>query len=107
MTSRARMMSLFRTKWSDLKFIGYENYTSFSIVRHPFERLVSAYYDFSNTGRLGDRYKLASFEVFARDLIRQAKTCWPTGKCLNPHFLPFSTACNYCENRYRGKLFIT
>ena len=103
-TERKRIMMYFRTRLKDLRFLDDEKYTSFSIVRHPFERLVSAYYDFSHLKRRGKRYQKMSFDQFARSIVKSAKRCWPSLKCLNSHFLPFSTACSYCDNNYKGKI---
>ena len=59
-TERKRIMMYFRTRLSDLRFLDDEKYTSFSIVRHPFEHLVSAYNDFSHLKKRGKRYKKMS-----------------------------------------------
>ena len=105
LTSRKKMMRFFRTRPSDLRFLEDDHFVSFSIVRHPFERLVSAFYDFAHVKKRGEKYKKMTFEEFTRDLIKSAKKCWPIGQCLNPHFMPFVTACRYCENKYRGQIF--
>ena len=64
LTSRKKMMRLFRTRPADLRFLENDRYVSFSIVRHPFERLVSAFYDFVYIRKRRNKYKKMSFEEF-------------------------------------------
>jgi len=88
-----------------------ENSLSFSFVRHPFERLVSCYRDkaLHDTSVTGKFQRLAtgddgtvSFTNFARGVLEQHHNkCRYWWDCkLNPHYLPYSSRCDYCNIPY-------
>jgi len=87
---------------------------SFSMVRHPFERLVSAYqskvvrstdewYAWVRT-RLKDQFGDASFTSFAKMIVAKGKkVCQAPGKSscgLDKHWKPFVSRCAYCTTHY-------
>merc|ERR1711892_1054202 len=78
---------------------------SFSFVRHPFERLTSAYQNrfVDVNGTLGKKaflkyYSEVSFANFVDFVINDMKKhCRSFNTCnLNVHWTPFITRCNYC-----------
>ena len=73
---------------------------SFFTVRHPFERLVSAYEHkvLRNHAKfLGN----ISFEYFlTKHVIHEANICPDTNQCMNIHWMPYISACSYCNINY-------
>jgi len=89
-----------------------ESSISFSMVRHPFERLVSAYQDKvidrpvgSIIKSLKNNYGQTTFESFAYLVIKSASKneCLKTyGNCkFNNHWKPYISRCGYCEIPYK------
>jgi len=87
--------------------------TSFSMVRHPFERLVSAFQDkiVDNSDPFYERvvdhiinnYGEINFENFVHMIIKKSKTrCRRLNKCgLDKHWKPFISRCGYCDIPYK------
>lgn len=87
--------------------------TSFSIVRHPFERIVSAYQDkivdqsdpfFTRiVEHIIDQYGGINFSNFAQMILDvSAKKCRSPNKCgLDKHWRPFISRCGYCDVPYK------
>ena len=85
---------------------------SFSIVRHPFERLASAYQnkfvDCNNSickkyaKNLEVHYGENSFGKFVQMILDQSeKNCQQLNNCkLDNHWKPFISRCAYCDVRY-------
>jgi len=86
---------------------------SFSMVRHPFERLVSAYENKvvkapglykTLQKELNEQFGNLSFTSFAKMIIeRGAKVCSAPGKStctFNGHWRPFVSRCAYCTTNY-------
>merc|ERR1711988_558131 len=79
---------------------------SFSIVRHPFERLVSAYENkLVGPSVMGtwfrNNYGEPTFEKFARMIIQNYEGCQQNFcRSLNEHWRPFLEACSYCDIDY-------
>ena len=86
---------------------------SFSIVRHPFERLVSAFQDKivdQSDGERGEErvqflklnYGGVSFAHFAKMILDQGdKYCRQMNTCMmDKHWLPFISRCGYCNIPY-------
>ena len=87
----------------------FEKSLSFSVVRHPFERLVSAYQnkvaDDQNSKRskyLTSRYGAVSFATFAKMILdKSEKNCPQMNNCeLDVHWKPFISRCAYCDVSY-------
>ena len=87
---------------------------SFSMVRHPFERLVSAYQDkiVDNTdpsythiaSKLKREYGEVSFHSFALYVLDTAKHMCrpPPARChLDVHWRPFYARCAFCTTHYK------
>ena len=83
---------------------------SFSIVRHPFERLVSTFQDKIVDQSAGPwrvqilklNYGGVSFAHFAAMILDQAgKFCRQMNTCtMDSHWLPFISRCGYCNIPY-------
>ena len=79
---------------------------SFSIVRHPFERLVSAYENkLVGPSVMGtwfrNNYGEPTFEKFARMIIQNSEGCQQNFcRSLNEHWRPYLEACSYCDIDY-------
>jgi len=87
--------------------------TSFSMVRHPFERLVSAYQDkmvdgtdpsyFNVKNFIFDKYGEVTFPNFIRMILYKSRTkCKSMNTCkLDKHWKPFISRCAFCDIPYR------
>ena len=102
-----------------------EHSTSFSMVRHPFERLetsgplvfkknnkihnsrlVSAFQNKfvdQNSGQIINTYGKLNFLTFVHMVIKTSKkNCRSLNKCnLNVHWQPFISRCGYCDIPYK------
>ena len=79
----------------------------FSTVRHPFERIVSAYQDKIVDGTtlkksLQKKYGGVSFNDFTNMILDDSdKKCQKPNKChMNVHWKPFISRCGYCDIAY-------
>ena len=79
---------------------------SFSIVRHPFERIVSAYenkmlQETWLTRWFRENYGDLTFEKYALMIIEKSKNC-EANFCISMdiHWRPFLEACSYCDLDY-------
>lgn len=90
-----------------------EHTISFSMVRHPFERLVSAYQDklVDQTDKfykrvvdyLIDNYGAVTFENFVSMILTKSRRrCRRMNRCgLDKHWKPFISRCGYCDIPYK------
>ena len=73
---------------------------SFFTVRHPFERLVSAY-EHKVLRKHAKYLGNISFEQFLNNyVIREANHCPTTHQCMNRHWMPYISSCSYCNTKY-------
>jgi len=96
----------------DLRMLA-KSTTSFSMVRHPFERLVSAYQDklvdgadpsyFRVKKHIMEKYGEVTFPNFIRMILYKSRTkCESMSTCrLDKHWKPFISRCAYCDIPYR------
>jgi len=96
----------------DLRMLA-KSTTSFSMVRHPFERLVSAFQDkmvdgtdpsyFNIKNFIFDKYGEVTFPNFVRMILYKSKTkCRSMNTCrLDKHWKPFISRCAFCDIPYR------
>ena len=92
--------------------ISFQETTSFSMVRHPFERIVSAFQDKfvdNNSGvfrnikkKMISSYGDASFISFVKLVIASSQLlCNDVNRCtINRHWKPFISSCAYCTENY-------
>lgn len=93
------------------KYPKYENYTKFVVIRHPLERILSAYFNSKRPrrakGEFGPTIKLfkklldyRKEETLSLPLFIEAitKTCLPL--YTNQHWRPYMQACNFCQVEY-------
>ena len=82
---------------------------SFSVVRHPFERLVSAYqnkfvdhFDSKYANYLKSHYGGNSFTLFVKMILDLSeKRCQQMNNCkMDNHWKPFISRCAYCDVSY-------
>ena len=96
---------------SNLKeLVNEENYFAFSFVRHPFDRLVSAYIEKIEMNKTGyfqlhiasikEKYGNVTFNNFLLHVLS-------TKRNPNEHWLPFYKTCSYCDfgfDQFIGRL---
>jgi len=87
--------------------------TSFSMVRHPFERLVSAYLSKMQKGSdrhflsvrnfIKEKYGEVTFPNFIHLILHESKAkCRSMNTCkLDKHWLPYISRCAFCDIPYR------
>ena len=96
--TRKDLASYFKVKSMDeLKKILGKDPVSFAIVRHPFERLVSAYLEKSVSWMRGK-----SFEYTLKRVLAEAQTSpdeMYTG--MNNHYRPYDAVCLFCDIDYK------
>ena len=73
------------------------------VVRHPYERLVSAYEDKAIRAEPAkwDHLKGLSFEEFLTSVVIKQAECMAEG-CMNVHWLPFYATCPFCSHNFTG-----
>ena len=92
------------------KLVNEEHYFAFSFVRHPFDRLVSAYiekiemnktgYFQLHIGAIKEKYGNVTFNNFLLHVLS-------TKGNPNEHWLPFYKTCSYCDfgfDQFIGRL---
>ena len=88
--------------WSEL----FQESILFSTVRHPFERIVSAYQDkivdYENYKKKLKSFGGVSFFHFVTMILDTgAKNCQEMNRCsLDKHWRPFISRCGYCDVPY-------
>jgi len=87
--------------------------TSFSMVRHPFERLVSAFQDkmvdgtdpsyFNVRNYIIEKYGEVTFPNFVNMILHKSiSKCRTLNSCrIDKHWRPFISRCGYCDLPYR------
>ena len=99
---RRKFMRYFRIKDSEtLQKILNKNPFSFNNVRHPFERIASAYLDRDN--RALAHIKRTNFEKFLKDYVLKPANSSLDKKTfsqMNPHFRPYNSFCAFCNINY-------
>ena len=103
------------------KYFKRENYMVFSFVRHPFDRLVSAYLDkiISSESKYHERAKIRqkyhikqiTFQHFLNHVVGQFKKFkkFKHIKSIDEHWRPFYLRCPYCfldYDHFIGKMEI-
>ena len=102
---RGKFLNHFRIKDNDmLNKIIKDNPTSFTNVRHPFERLVSGYLDAVPGGKF-KAFKGQTFEQFVRDTVLKEAGASESKKVffqMNEHWRPSNAYCGFCNIHYRA-----
>ena len=77
-----------------------DKYVSFFTVRHPFERLVSAY-EHKVLRNHAKFLKNSTFIEFLHNfVIKEANECPGNHQCMNIHWMPYISSCSYCNFPY-------
>ena len=77
-----------------------DKYTSFLTVRHPFERLVSAYEHKVLRNHAKYLHNSTFIEFLNNFVIKEAKECPGNHQCMNIHWMPYISSCGYCNFPY-------
>ena len=98
-----------------LEYFKRNHFFAFSFVRHPFDRLVSAYVDKVIKNKaiwLKDHPTIGStnFATFAQYVVSKCEQFANNKTLMNTHWKPYSSKCQYCEMDYdvigRAETFI-
>ena len=73
---------------------------SFFTVRHPLERLVSAYEHKVLRNHAQYLHNVTFTQFLTKFVIREHEECPETNFCMNIHWMPFITSCSYCDAEY-------
>jgi len=98
---RGLLKDMFLGTPKNMKGIQDKNSVSIAVVRHPYERLVSAYEDkaIKDKAIKWDHLKGLSFEEFLTSVVIKQAECMAEG-CMNVHWLPFYATCPFCSHNF-------
>ena len=102
-----------RSNTSFIDYLNRNHYLKFSFVRHPFDRIVSAYRD--KVIKHKEKWlkldpKHHDFESFVKYVIMECQKFRKNLKRMNTHWRPYYNKCGYCDVDYdvigRAETFI-